>query len=110
VLLEAMAANTAVIASNLSGYAKVTQDGRSAMLVEPGDKVELADAIRTLLGSSKRRDELVRSGAERVRQFSMRSLAELYLDAYRRVGASVSGATAGAGSSSVRRPIMFRGP
>jgi phosphatidylinositol alpha-mannosyltransferase len=85
VLLEAMAAETAVVASDLPGYAKVTRDGRDAVLVPPGDVRALSDALSGLLSDRTRRDALVSSGTTRVAEFSMRRLADLYLDAYRRV-------------------------
>ncbi|MGI9604802.1 MAG: glycosyltransferase family 4 protein [Acidimicrobiales bacterium] len=83
VLLEAMAAETAVVASDLPGYAKVTRDGRDAELVEPGNAPALAASLRAVLSDRTRRDELVASGAERVLDFSMRRLSGIYLDAYR---------------------------
>lgn len=84
VLLEAMAAETAVVASDLAGYAKVARHGRDALLVPPGDARALSDALSSLLSDRAHRDELVSSGKSRVAQFSMRRLADLYLDAYRR--------------------------
>lgn len=85
VLLEAMAAESAVLASDIAGYAKVTNDGRSGALFAAGDARALADALASLLADRARRDALVRSGSERVAEFSMRRLADLYLDAYKRV-------------------------
>lgn len=84
VLLEAMAARTAVVASNIPGYAKVTRDGADGALVPPGDTHALARELEDVLGNLARRDELVDSGAERVQEFSMRRLADLYLEAYQR--------------------------
>lgn len=84
VLLEAMAAETAVVASDLPGYAKVTRHGRDAVLVPPAEPSLLAEALSRVLRDRSRRDELVASGTDRVAEFSMRRLADLYLDAYRR--------------------------
>lgn len=85
VLLEAMAAETAVVASNLPGYAKVARHGLDAALVQPGDAEELGETIVRTLSDDARRQELVKSGSERVAQFSMRALADLYSEAYRRL-------------------------
>ena len=49
VLLEAMAAETPVVASDLPGYANVAESGRDALLVPPGAPDQLADALRRLL-------------------------------------------------------------
>jgi phosphatidylinositol alpha-mannosyltransferase len=85
VLLEAMAAETAVVASDLPGYAKVTRHGKDAVLVPPGDVDRLAEVLRTTLSDRSLRDKLIASGSSRVAELSMRRLADLYLDAYRRV-------------------------
>ena len=42
VLIEAMAAGTAIVASALDGYRNVATDGVDALLVEPGDVDALA--------------------------------------------------------------------
>jgi phosphatidylinositol alpha-mannosyltransferase len=83
VLLEAMAAGAALVASDLPGYANVARAGRDALLVPPGDASLLAKAINEVLGSPARRAELVASGHERAERFSMNRLADLYIDYYR---------------------------
>lgn len=82
VLLEAMAAGTAVVASDLVGYATVARDGRDADLVPPGDAVALAKAIGHVLADRAHADQLIASGAERAASFSMERLASIYLDHY----------------------------
>lgn len=84
VLLEAMAAETAVVASNIPGYAKVTRDGKDGAMVQPGDADALARTLREVLADPHWRRALIASGSERVAEFSMRRLADLYLDSYRR--------------------------
>jgi phosphatidylinositol alpha-mannosyltransferase len=84
VLLEAMAAETAVVASRLSGYANVARDGEDAVLVPPGDAHALAAALGDLLADARRRSELTASGERRAASFSMDRLAERYLDIYDR--------------------------
>lgn len=88
VLLEAMAAETAVVASDIPGYAKVTRSGRDGALVPPGEPARLATVLEDVLSNMARRDELIDSGSQRVQEFSMRSLADLYLSAYERVTVS----------------------
>jgi phosphatidylinositol alpha-mannosyltransferase len=85
VLLEAMAAGAALVASDLPGYANVARAGRDAVLVPPGDAPALAKAICSVLDSPLRRSELVASGHERAEQFSMSRLADVYIDYYRQV-------------------------
>src|SRR5205085_4484343 len=47
VLLEAMAAQTPIVASDLPGYRNVARAGHDALLVEPGDARVLADGLRS---------------------------------------------------------------
>lgn len=82
VLLEAMAARTAVVASNLDGYRNVATHGRDALLSEVGDAASLARALDDALRNADRRSELVEAGWERAQGFSMRGLAEVYLERY----------------------------
>ncbi len=48
VLLEAMAVGIPVVASRLSGIPEAVIDGQTGLLVEPGDAVGIADALRRL--------------------------------------------------------------
>lgn len=85
VLLEAMAARTAVVATSLPGYANVARADQDALLVPPGDAHALAGALRRALYEPARNAELVASGAQRVTGFSMAQLAEHYEGLYERV-------------------------
>ena len=85
VLLEAMAAATPVVASDIDGYATVARSGADAALVPPGDPAALAKAINEALAGGPQVDEQVRSGLERAEQFSMEALADLYIDKYQRL-------------------------
>jgi phosphatidylinositol alpha-mannosyltransferase len=85
VLIEAMAAGAAVVASGLDGYRNVATHDVNALLVEPGDVAALSDALRTVLGDARLRDRLVAAGHARAEHFSMVRLAEHYIDVYRRI-------------------------
>ena len=82
VLLEAMAAGTAVVASDLDGYRNVATHDRDAVLTPVGDARALADGLRSVLADDARRQRLVTAGRERAEEFSMRELAGMYLDRY----------------------------
>ena len=56
VFLEAAAAGVPVIAGRSGAVPEVVEDGRTGILVEPGDPVAVADAIGVLL-----KDEKIRS-------------------------------------------------
>ncbi len=65
VLLEAMAAGRAVVASDLPGYRSVVTDRVDGRLVPPGDPERLADVIAQLLDDPSARSPLVAAGHER---------------------------------------------
>ena len=85
VLIEAMAAGSAVVASGLDGYRNVATDDLDARLVEPGDADALAAALRDVLGDPALRARLIVAGAQRAEHFSMMRLAEHYAAVYRRI-------------------------
>lgn len=85
VLLEAMAARTAIVASDLTGYRLVARPDQDGLLVSPGDVDALAAALNRALTDADRRDALVASGTERVETFSMERLADRYLELYEQV-------------------------
>ena len=55
VAIEAMAAGKPVIAANHGGLPEIVQDGTTGILVEPGNRTDLADAIKVLKNNSSLR-------------------------------------------------------
>lgn len=88
VLIEAMAAGTPVVATDLDGYKNAARPDVDALLVPPGDVGELAAALQRVLADSELVDRLRRSGHERAEHFSMQRLADQYVEMYREVLAS----------------------
>jgi phosphatidylinositol alpha-mannosyltransferase len=91
VLLEAMAAGTAIVASELPGYRNVARADREALLTPPGDIDALASAIRRVLDEPALARELVTAGDARAQEFSMDTLAERYLQIYRSITSGMHG-------------------
>lgn len=83
VLLEAMAARTPVVASDLPAYGKVARDGVDALLVPPGDADALAAALRRVLEDRALADKLVAAGEARAAGMTMALLAGRYAQLYR---------------------------
>ena len=84
VLLEAMAAGTPVVASNLDGYRNVATDDETALLVETGNVASLASALARVLADSRLAARLTASGREHAQRFSMDALADRYIEMYER--------------------------
>jgi phosphatidylinositol alpha-mannosyltransferase len=85
VLIEAMAAETAIVASGLDGYRNVATNDIDAILVEPGDVEALSGALRRVLSDRGLADRLQRAGSRRAEDFSMTALAQHYADHYVRL-------------------------
>ncbi|HEY2331053.1 MAG TPA: glycosyltransferase family 4 protein [Acidimicrobiales bacterium] len=88
VLLEAMAAGTPIVASDLAGYAAVARRDQEAILVPPGDAAALGEAIRQVLADGALSRELADRGARRAESFSMDNLALRYSELYEQVVAT----------------------
>ncbi|HSO95037.1 MAG TPA: glycosyltransferase family 4 protein [Acidimicrobiia bacterium] len=82
VLLEAMAASAALVASDLTGYRHVARDGREAFLVSPDDPAKLAQALRRVLDDPALRSSLVAAGRTRADEFSLDHLADAFVERY----------------------------
>jgi glycosyltransferase involved in cell wall biosynthesis len=77
-VLEAMASGTPVVAARGGAVPEVA--GSAAVLVEPGDPVELAGGIERALAD---RERLVAAGLDRVQRFSWTETARRTLEVYR---------------------------
>jgi len=66
VAAEAMACGIPVIASRSAGLAEIVEDGRSGILFETANAVELAQAIVNLIKDRARRSEIAVAGRQRI--------------------------------------------
>jgi len=80
VVVEAMAAATAIVASALPAFVHVIAD--AGVLVAPGDVVGLSDAVVRLLLDAPERKRLADTAARRSRRFDGPTIVEAYLEAY----------------------------
>jgi phosphatidylinositol alpha-mannosyltransferase len=69
ILLEAMAARAAVVASDLEAFRRVLNAGTAGELFPVGDPAALAAALSRVLDDPARRDQLVAAGAAAVTPF-----------------------------------------
>ncbi|MBF6135219.1 glycosyltransferase family 4 protein [Nocardia otitidiscaviarum] len=85
VLVEAMAAGTAVVASELDAFRRVLRDGTAGMLVPVGDSDRLATALDTMLTDTRRREEYIRTANQVVGEYDWPVVAEQILRVYETV-------------------------
>jgi len=82
ILLEGMASGTPIVASDLTGYRHVARPGLDALLVPPGDPSALAAALSKALERGPEIEDMVDTGMDRARSYSMAKLAERYVGLY----------------------------
>jgi len=85
VLIEAMAAGAAVVASDIAGYRDVVSDGATGLLVRRGDPDSIAAGIVRLARDEELRRRLVESARSEVRQYAWDRVTRRILDVYESV-------------------------
>jgi glycosyltransferase involved in cell wall biosynthesis len=90
-LIEALCAQKACIATNVSGNPELIQDNQTGLLVPKDDPSSLSRAIIRLVSDPALRARLARNGAQSVRQdFSAARMTRKYADLYDQLTRSVS--------------------
>jgi phosphatidylinositol alpha-mannosyltransferase len=91
VLLEAMAAGTPIVCSDIHGYKGVVRRDEQALLVPPRDVAALTAALARVLGDADLRARMGAAGRARAPQFSWQNITakveDYYLFVARRVAA-----------------------
>lgn len=90
VLLEAMAARTPAVASDLPGYRALNAHGQAVLLVPPADPLALAAGLLQVLADTALAENLRRAADQFVERHSMDELARRYVDIYETVVAPPS--------------------
>jgi phosphatidylinositol alpha-mannosyltransferase len=88
VLVEAMAAGTAVVASDLHAFRRVLRDGEAGCLVPVDDPAALAGALAEVLHNDVLRERYVAAGAEAVRRYDWSVVANQIMRVYETVAGS----------------------
>lgn len=84
-LVEAMAAGTPIVASNVGAIPEVVEDGKSAVLVPPREPEVLAAAVSSLLHDKERCEQLSAAGRSRYQHFNWPTAARQLEQVYDRV-------------------------
>jgi phosphatidylinositol alpha-mannosyltransferase len=82
ILTEAMAAGTAIVASDLDAFRRVLDGGRSGELFAVGDTGALVAALDKLLADPARRAELAARAQQKVAEFDWPLVAQRVLEVY----------------------------
>ncbi len=82
-ILEAFAANTPVISSNVTALPEVAGD--AAILIDPYSTESIADAMQKIATDNALKDDLQSKGQERVKVFSWKNTAEQTQQVYQRL-------------------------
>lgn len=90
ILTEAMAAGTAVVASDLDAFRRVLEDGEAGVLTPVRDDAALAEAIRGLLLDPERRARLAEAASARVAVYDWSVVAARVLRVYETAIAAAS--------------------
>lgn len=81
-ILEAMASGLPGIVGNCGGQTDFFENGRHGYLIAPGDSVELASRIQSLLLDSHVYEKHSKNAIETAKQFTWKRFAELHLEMY----------------------------
>src|SRR5687768_5992305 len=82
ILLEAMAANTPVIASAIDGHRTVIRHEHDGLLVPPADETALAVGLCRLLADNALRNRLADAGLAKAQSYSWKKISRQVLDVY----------------------------
>lgn len=83
VLVEAMAAGTAVVASDIPAFRAVLEDGRAGVLFETGSSAALVDQLLGLLADKARLEDLSEAGQRASLQYDWEVVADKVFEVYR---------------------------
>jgi glycosyltransferase involved in cell wall biosynthesis len=83
VFLEAMAAETPVVASDTSAIPEVVADGETGVLCQPGDVDSFAESLSALVGNPDRMQRLGTAGRRRLEDcFTIERMVDETIDVY----------------------------
>lgn len=102
VLVEAMAAGTAVVASDLDAFRQVLDDGKAGRLVPVDDAAALADGLIELLADDAVREHYVTAAARAVRPYDWSMVARQIMRVYETVSGSGTTVTVSGGDSATK--------
>jgi glycosyltransferase involved in cell wall biosynthesis len=87
VFLESMAMGVPVVATRVSAIPELVEDGRTGLLVDPGEHGEMAQCMAKLLGDQQLRHRIIAAGRRRVgEEFDNRKLIHKLAEIFETAG------------------------
>ncbi|KUH98536.1 alpha-(1-2)-phosphatidylinositol mannosyltransferase [Mycolicibacterium acapulense] len=108
VLVEAMAAGTVVVASDLDAFRQVLDDGRAGRLVPVDDATALAEGLIEVLADDAVRERYVTAATHAVRPYDWSVVARQIMRVYETVSGSGTTVTVSGGDSSAKATATAR--
>ena len=84
VLIEAMAAGTPIVATNIEGYSSVITNERNGLLVPPKNPNEIAKSIARIIEDKNLTKKLIATGYKDVEQYKWSKVTDKVLKVYRK--------------------------
>jgi glycosyltransferase involved in cell wall biosynthesis len=81
-VLESLASGVPVVSTNVGGVPYIVQDGKTALLVPPGDAQAMSEAVATLLHDESLAQSLIQNGLASVQRYSWANVRDAWLAAY----------------------------
>ncbi|HEX9826650.1 MAG TPA: glycosyltransferase family 4 protein, partial [Flavobacteriaceae bacterium] len=84
-LLESMACETPVIATNIGGNKELLIHNKTGMLIESGNSNELLKEIMNMLNDKDKREGIAKSAYDEVQKYDWSNVGQLYLNLYEKL-------------------------
>lgn len=85
VLIEAAAAGLPLVAVNTGAVSEVCVDSRNGVLVEPGDKNAISDALTKILTDDDLREKMSRESVKVANEHSLENTIDKFLEIYKKL-------------------------
>ena len=80
-----MAAGVPVIASRVGGILDIIEDGKTGLLIEPGNPEEIAKAISKIYQDSVLREQLINNAIAELKRYNWQNIAERVFKIYENI-------------------------
>ena len=83
ILLEAMASETVIIASNIDGYNNLNKHKKNGLLIKPKSSKSIYEAINSVYHNKKMKQEMIENGNNFIKNYGWDAISDKIIDIYR---------------------------